>query len=80
MNPVADVGGPENPLPHGADSLRVPRCLLDLPGRAADASPTCVLSQALGMTGTASGVRRAARARVLRARRRLARTSAGAPA
>jgi pimeloyl-ACP methyl ester carboxylesterase len=41
-----------------------------------------LLSQALRMAGTASGVRRAAsaRVRVLRARRRLAGTSAGAPA
>ncbi|MFC9913347.1 alpha/beta fold hydrolase [Streptomyces sp. NPDC127197] len=40
-----------------------------------------LLAQALRMAGTAAGVRRAAsaRARVLRARHRLARTSAGAP-
>jgi hypothetical protein len=77
--PPSDVRLLERSVPH----LRLVETG-SLGGRPEQAAETrlWLLSQALRMVGTASAVRRAAsaRARVLRARRRLAGTSAGAPA
>ncbi|CCK25747.1 hypothetical protein BN159_1368 [Streptomyces davaonensis JCM 4913] len=89
--PVACVAGRDDEIVPYSDAQllerTVPRLRLvendTLGGRPEQAAETrlWLLAQALRMTGTASAVRRAAsaRARVLRARRRLNRTSAGAP-